>query len=272
MKTLLKFTVLLPVYIKNELPEFKRSLKSITDQSLKPNELIILIDGPIKKEIENHIKLQKKKFKFIKILKFKKNRGLGVVLNIGIKKSKFNYIARCDSDDISNINRFKKQFLFLLKNKDIDVLGSNVEEKNIENCTRIRKVSLNDFEIKKDILFRNPLNHPSVVFKKKVILKCGGYEKIDFFEDYYLWFKISKKNYKFHNLQESLVQMKVDQHFYKRRLGFNYYKSYFFFLSKLYKKKYIKIFYLITNLIIRLPIIFISTSQLKFLYNIFLRN
>ena len=267
----LKFTVLLPVYVKNEPLEFKRSLKSIINQSLKPNELIILVDGPIKKEIESHIKLQKKKFSFIKVLSFKKNKGLGVVLNIGLKKSKFDYIARCDSDDISNINRFKKQILHLSKNQDIDVLGSNVIEKRFKNFNKVRKVSYSDSEIKKKILFKNPINHPSVIFKKKVILKCGGYEKMDFFEDYYLWFKVMNGGYKFCNLQENLVEMKVDENFYKRRLGFTYYRYYYFFLKKLFKKKYINFFVLVLNLMIRIPIIFITKNQLKFLYNIFLR-
>lgn len=272
MKNSLKFTVLLPVYIKNKPLEFKKSLKSITNQSLKPNELIILIDGPILKEIENYIKFQKKKFHFIRVLKFKKNRGLGIVLNIGVKKSKFDYIARCDSDDISYKNRFKKQFLFLLKNQDIDVLGSNVLEKNSENVTKIRRVSKMDSEIKKKILFRNPINHPSVIFKKKVIIKCGNYEKIEFFEDYYLWFKVMNGGYKFYNLQENLVEMKVDENFYKRRSGILYYNNYYSFLKRLFDKKYINFFVFLINLIFRIPIVFLSRNQLKILYNTLLRK
>ena len=56
--------------------------------------------------------------------------------------------------------------------------------------------------------YRNPINHPSILFKKESILKAGSYESMLFFEDYYLWLKCKKKKYKFHNLDIPLLAMK----------------------------------------------------------------
>ena len=47
------------------------------------------------------------------------------MLNKGIKYSRSNFIVRQDSDDISKKDRLKKQYIFLLRNYDIDVLGTN---------------------------------------------------------------------------------------------------------------------------------------------------
>ena len=65
----------------------------------------------------------------------------------------------------------------------------------------------------------------SVMFKKDHILDAGGY--LDWFcnEDYYLWIRMALKNYKFHNLEETLLKVRTNENFYKRRGGFKYFKS-----------------------------------------------
>ena len=57
------------------------------------------------------------------------------MLNLGIKHVRTNYIIRHDADDYSLVNRIKKQYAFMEKNKDISVLGSN--SKDIFNKKRI---------------------------------------------------------------------------------------------------------------------------------------
>ena len=56
----MKFSVVLPIYINVELKTFRKSLQSILNQTLKPNEIILVLDGPIKNEIKKFI-LKKKK-------------------------------------------------------------------------------------------------------------------------------------------------------------------------------------------------------------------
>ena len=56
----MKFSVILPLYINVQLKTFQKSFQSILNQTLKPNEIILILDGPVKDEIKKFI-LKKKK-------------------------------------------------------------------------------------------------------------------------------------------------------------------------------------------------------------------
>ena len=123
-----KFSAILPIYRGVNFHTFKKPFESIINQTLKPNELLIIFDGPIKNNIRKLIEEYQGKYNFIKIINFPSNRGLGYVLNRAVKLCKNKYIARCDADDISIPDRFKIQINYLNKNHKIDVLGSNIIE------------------------------------------------------------------------------------------------------------------------------------------------
>ena len=267
-----KFSVILPVYKKVSIKEFESCVNSIINQSLLPDELLIVIDGPIKENIKNFILKIKKKYKFIKLLIFSNNNGLGYVLNKAVKKCKYNYIARCDADDISVRKRFELQMNFLKKNANIDVLGTNVYE--IKNNKIFSKKIMKNFHenIIKKINLRNPINHSTVFFKKKTIIDVGNYEDVRFYEDYFLWLKVFKNKGKFHNLDNYLVKMKVDDYFFKRRSGFKYLEFYLIFLKKLKEKNFINIFQVIFLFSIRFFLILMPLFLLKKIYKNLLRN
>ena len=267
-----KFSVIFPVYKKVKFKTFFKSFESLLNQTLLPNEILVVLDGPVKGSIINYLNEKSKKFNSIKILNFPVNQGLGHALKIATKLCKYDYVARCDADDISSEERFQTQINFLSKNNNIDVLGSNVYE--IENNKIVSKKNVKNLhaEIKKGFFLRNPINHSSVIFKKKKILDSGNYEDVKFFEDYFLWIKVLLNGGKFHNLSSYLVKMEVDNDFFKRRSGINYLKSYLFFLKKLSSRKLISTYYLIINYLLRFIIILMPIIVLKKIYKIFLRN
>ena len=67
MNRKLKFSVILPIYINVNSKLFIKSFNSILNQSLKPNEIIVIFDGPVKKKITKFLNLKKKKIIFYKI-------------------------------------------------------------------------------------------------------------------------------------------------------------------------------------------------------------
>jgi glycosyltransferase involved in cell wall biosynthesis len=268
MKNDYRFSVLLPVYQNDNFPQFLRSFKSIFKQSLKPDEIIILIDGPIDKQIKNFLSIQKK----IKIFESKKNIGLGRILKIGVKISRYNFIARADSDDYSLPNRFKTQINFLKKNSEVDILGSNVEEVFNNNIYAARKLPTQHNMIVKMMKYRNPINHPSVVFRKKTIVKCGNYLALKNFEDYFLWVRALKIGAKFANINKILVRMTVNDSFYKRRKGISYLYNYTNFLIKILKIKFINIFYFIILFLTRLFLVLLPMFFFRIFYRFFLRT
>ena len=267
-------TVLLPIHKKINFYEFKKSVNSVIyKQSIIPKEFIFIIDGPIDKKINEYIKFLKKKIKYthIQILKYTTNRGLGIVLKNGVIKAKYDLILRCDSDDFSKKNRVKLLYEFHLNNKHVSVIDSAMSEK-IGNEKRSRfidnkkKNSLNFFK------FRNAINHPTVLMKKKDILDAGNYENVPFFEDYYLWIKLKKKNYIFAGINKILVNTKIDFNFYERRSGKKYLKYYISFLKKCLKIKFISKFEFYLLITVRSLIILNNNKLINYFYNKFMRT
>src|SRR5699024_6203432 len=105
-----KFSVLLSIY-KNEKPEYvSKSLQSILNQSVLPNEIIIVEDGPLTDELYKTIGNFKREYPNVfKIVTLEQNVGLGLALNEGLVASSNELVARMDTDDIAKYNRFEKQ-------------------------------------------------------------------------------------------------------------------------------------------------------------------
>ena len=179
------------------------------------------------------------------------NIGLTKNLNVGIKKAKYDYIARMDSDDISTKDRLKKQFLFLNNNPDIDIVGSFCIDIN-ENGNKIgqRKLPIKHEDIAKEIVKFNPIIHPSVMFKKKSIITLGGYnEKFRTTQDYALWFDALAKGLRFYNLPENLLFYRVNDDYLSRKT-FKYRFNEFKVKKEGYKKNKIISIYLFLPIIL----------------------
>lgn len=219
--TTMKFSVLISVYYK-EKPDFLRQcFKSIwEDQTLKPNEIVLVKDGPLTDELDEVIVDFETKAP-LKIVPIKENVELGAALNIGLKHCSHNYIARMDTDDISFINRFEKQLSIFKMNKNIDVVGAWISEfeKSTNNVVTIRKLPENHKEILKFAKKRCPINHPVVMFRKSVVEEVDGYKHFPLFEDYYLWVRLLMNGAKFYNIKESLLYFRINKKMYKRRGG-----------------------------------------------------
>ena len=224
LKKYIPISCLCSVYINTTLNELSLSIKSLLIQNKIPKEIIIVIDGKIKKEVYNFLEFLDQNYKIFKFVKLQNNIGLGLALKEGLKYCEYNLIARFDSDDINLRDRLKIQYDHISENKDIDVLGTFVKEYNFINSfpnSRIKKVPRFDKDIKTLMNYRNPINHPSILFKKESILKAGSYESMIFFEDYYLWLKCKKSNCKFHNIEIPLLAMKRESNLL-RRYGLKY--------------------------------------------------
>jgi len=206
------------IFIKNTLVELEASLNSIYQQSLKPNAVILVIDGPLNFDIDN-ILLKFENILNIKTHFLKNNLGLGIALREGLKLSDAEYILRFDIDDYNFPMRAQKQLNFM-KNGSYDISSTYVSEFKSEpdNILRIKKVPKSQNLIKLFLPFRNPFNHPSICFKRTSIINIGSYRNLPFYEDYDLWIRAASKGCKFANLDEVLVSMNVDQ-MVSRRIG-----------------------------------------------------
>ena len=216
-----RYSVLMSVY-KNDDPSFlKLALESIYDnQTVKPDEIVIIFDGPLTDELYDVLNLFKEgKEGIVKYYPQSINRGLGEALRIGSELCTGDYIFRMDSDDISDPKRFEKQILYVENNPEIDVLGTDIAEFNesIDEDMRVRSCPEKHDDIVKMGKKRNPMNHVSVCMKKTALEKCGGYKTLLLLEDYYLWLNMIVAGCKLANIHESLVYVRVGNGFDSKR-------------------------------------------------------
>ena len=215
------FSIVTSVY-KNDKPKYvKIALDSmLVNQTIKPTEIILVVDGPINTELTNLINSYQEKYNSIfQPIFLERNQGLGNALQIGVKRAKFEYIARMDSDDICLPNRFEQQLTFLSANPNIDIVSGHIEE-FIDNPSHIvgkRVVPLHNNEIYNTLKYRCPFNHVAVMFKKSSVLKVGNYQDWHYNEDYYLWIRMALANCKFANLDQTLCYVRVGKEMYQRR-------------------------------------------------------
>lgn len=219
-----KFSVLMSVYIKEKPKYLEKALESVFNQTLRPNEVILVKDGPLSNELEIIINKFKKDEEALKIVELEKNMGLGEALRIGIENCSYELIARMDTDDICKNNRFEEQINCFKKNPDLDMIGSWIDEfQEIDGKIKVesvRKVPENEQEIVKKLKRANAFNHPTVMYKKNSVIKAGNYsEEYNCLEDYYLWVRMAVNNSKFYNIQKSLIYFRVTLGTSKRRGG-----------------------------------------------------
>lgn len=222
----LKFSVSICVY-KNDNPEhFKLAIDSIINQTKKPNEIVLVVDGPVTIQHNEIIKEYEDQVWF-KVIRLSKNVGHGEARRIGLSNCINELVALMDSDDISVYDRFEKQIKCFEEDDELTIVGGNIKEfiNSIDNVIGVREVPCNNDDIKQYLKKRCPFNQVTVMFKKSHIEKAGGY--IDWYcnEDYYLWIRLFQHGFKFKNIEDNLVFVRVGEEMYQRRGGLDYFRS-----------------------------------------------
>lgn len=269
----MKFSVLMSLYIKANLEEVAVSLKSIYDeQTLKPDEIVIVKDGPLQPSLDQFLQAQSKVLP-ISFVCLKKNGGLGEALRQGVLACKNEIIARMDGDDISLPNRFAIQIAYMEKHPEIDILGGVIAEFSHDpsQTQGYRVVPLNIKEIKRFLQFRNPFNHVTVCFRKSAILENGNYKALPGYEDYWLWARCLAHGAQGANLPDVLVNVRTSG-MISRRKGIKVLKADFKLSKELYILKIITLPGMIRNIFFRIIILSIPTSLLERVYQLFLRS
>jgi glycosyltransferase involved in cell wall biosynthesis len=267
----ISFSVLLSVYHADKTAYLDTAISSIIYQSFPPTEIVLVKDGPIPKDIDNIIeKWRVFRPKLFKIITLKRNCGLGTALKIGLEACTNEVVARMDSDDISEPHRFQRQYEYLARNCEVDIVGSYISEFKLEpnRPFAIRRVPIEHFQIKKMARYRSPLNHVSVMFRKDAVIKAGGYDSFLFQEDYYLWVRMLLHCSKFANIPEVLVKVRVEQGMFGRRRGFKYLVNELKLHLWFYKKGFIGVTELLRNCGIRIVLRLMPCVVLEKVYSI----
>lgn len=228
MKETTGFSVLMSVYCK-EKPEYLRAaIESVVHQTLMPNEIVLVEDGPLTEELNELIRELKTQYNILRPIQLPKNVQLGRALAEGVKNCQYALIARMDTDDIAVPNRFEMQYCYMQKHPEVAVVGGYIEEfdDNDDEYHKIKSMPCKHEAIRKYARYRNPINHMTVMYRKEAILGSGNYTHFPFLEDYELWSRVLKEKYVFANLPHVLVKARTNSGIYQRRGGRAYCKTY----------------------------------------------
>jgi glycosyltransferase involved in cell wall biosynthesis len=214
-------TVIVPVYEGNKLIEVKECMNSLFKQTYKNFNILLIYDGKLLSNVKSYLDNIVKKNKEVTKIKIEKNIGLAKALNRGIQNTQSDFIVRVDADSISKPKRLERQIQYLVKNDRVDVLGATIEEIKDNGEKYYQKMPLSHHDCLHEFKFRNPISHPTVIFRKTFFEKAGLYP-IDYYkdEDSALWLNGFMNGCVFANLNEALVECRLDNDLLERRKDF----------------------------------------------------
>jgi glycosyltransferase involved in cell wall biosynthesis len=260
------FSVIIPVYELENADFLSQAIISIINQSRAPDEIIVVVDGPICAELESIIKNFIDKNEVI-VIRLNENKGPGAARHAGILKSKNNIIALMDSDDISRSDRFEKQ-LDALINEKVDAVGGWIEEFNTipGDLNRFRITPASHKEIVLYSKWRMPVNNVTLIFKKEAYINIGGYKSMRQVEDFDLILRMLISGVQFINIQKVLVDVRVGNEVHNRRRGVKFLTDEISVFREMYSSGYIDTWQYICNIMIRLTTRLLPSKIILYLY------
>lgn len=220
--------VIMSLY-KNDVVEYVRlSVESILNQTYRDLDLYLQYDGPIKPEVDAY--LSGIKDERVHIQRRAENKGLAQSLNdlLGIVMPMgYEYIARMDADDISMPDRFEKQMAYFAEHPEMECLGTWAIEITSKGEEYFKKQMPETHEgCLEQFRKRDPMIHPTVMFRRSYIEKAGVYALDTFFgEDTMMWAQGFAAGCKMGNVPEYLFRFRLDDNFFDRRRGWKYAKG-----------------------------------------------
>lgn len=220
------FSVAMCVYGKDDPANFRVAVESVLCQTAKPDEIVLVVDGPVPSALGSVISEYEGRSDF-SVIYLPKNMGHGVARDTGLKRCSNDLVALMDADDISVPDRFEQQLKLFREQPHLSVVGGNIAEFIGEksNVIGLRRVPMADPEIKLEMKRRCPINQVTAMFKRRAIDSVGGY--IDWYceEDYYLWLRLMLNGHSFGNVDRVLVNVRIGEDMYGRRGGWKYFRS-----------------------------------------------
>ncbi|MBM7610251.1 glycosyltransferase EpsE [Lysinibacillus composti] len=194
-----------------------KTIDSIISQTYKNWELVMCDDGSVDKTFDIAKEYVKKDSR-IKLIRNSSNMGLAKTLNNCIEISTGDYVLRHDGDDIMLVNRIETQVNYMEAN-NCDACGSGAYIFDDSGIWGHRQPPA--IPSKERMVIKSPFIHPTVIMKKDILIKVGGYSDNELtrqrLEDYDLWIKLFEHKFILHNIQEPLIYFREDRNSYNRR-------------------------------------------------------
>ncbi|HBH55931.1 MAG TPA: glycosyltransferase [Kocuria sp.] len=216
------FSVLLPVYRADTPERLRRAVESNTvEQTRPPAEVLIVQDGPVAASLDREIhRLEAESPVPVRVLRLARNQGLAHALDAALPRCAHDVVARADADDVAYPRRFELQLP--LVEDGADLVGASMHEIGDDESrpVALRSAPVGAERIAAVSRRRNPISHPTVVFRRSAVQAVGGYEDVPMAEDYWLWARMLHAGADVRNVAEPLVGYRISAGSYERRGGY----------------------------------------------------
>jgi len=266
-------SIVMTTYNGDEVSHLNECFESLIQQTQQPDEVLVVRGHNLRSELEEAIIEFRSTAPFTVHDISVNERGRGYARKVGIRKASCEFVAIVDSDDIVCANRIERQFKYMCKNPSVDVVGGYVEEfaTTPEETKGIREVPTNPDDIKKIAHYRCPINHPTVMFRRDVVLEVGNYREMEYGEDYELWCRLLSNNKCLDNISEVLVKTRAEE-LLDRRRGKKVATKEIQLQRAIVQSEFYGWGTAIANLSIRIPLRLIPERLLQWIYYNYLRT
>ena len=217
----IRFSLLMSTYA-GDRPDYLRLAftSTVHDQTRRPDEVVLVQDGPVSDELAGALaELAANSPVPVEHVVMAENVGLGPALDAGLAACSHETVARMDADDVSVPERFEKQLPLIEDGADIVGAGLLEFGKSTADVVGRRTPPTDPDEIRRVIGFRDPLNHPTIVYRKSAVFAAGGYQDMALMEDYLLFARMVREGARPANVADPLVYYRVGAGAYARRGG-----------------------------------------------------
>lgn len=231
------YSVLMSVYAKDRPEYLDAAIASMVAQTAPFEDMVIVCDGPLTGNLDAVLESWERKLRGrLTLHRLPQNCGLGPALAEGLERCHCDVVARMDADDISRPDRCRILLEKMVADR-LDLVGGSIEEFDHApgDMGSVRAVPLEKKDIDTWLKERNPFNHVSVVFDRRVVKEAGGYQPFSWMEDYWLWVRMIAGGCRCANVPEVVVDVRAGDGMYARRSNMAYLKSQIHFFSELHK-------------------------------------
>lgn len=201
-------TVIIPLY--NKVEYLCDSLSSVVNQTYSNIEIIVVDDGS--NNYDKILRICNNFKKKIKIIKFKRNKGVSAALNAAILASNGKYINWLSHDDLFLPTKIEEQIRSLAGAENKISITNFILWNMAKNKKRKIFLEKNDFnDFTENLLLKDIYNFCTLLVPKKLYINNYFNEKLRHVQDYDMFLKLSN-NVKFLFLDRHLFISRVHPH------------------------------------------------------------
>jgi glycosyltransferase involved in cell wall biosynthesis len=221
-----RISALMSTYARERPQWLTEALESLFAQSVPPDELVLVIDGPVAEDQEAVIARYQHdpRIAQVKVVRLAQNGGLAHALNAGLEACTGEWIMRMDSDDRAHPDRLRIQLDYIDRHPDIDVFSTWCEEFSDDSPKRRVRSSPTEHEaVIQALRWRNIIAHPTNLIRMAALRRVDGYRaEYGMLEDYDLYVRLALSGARFHVIPAELLEYRKNDSVYVRRGGWGY--------------------------------------------------